>query len=137
MKVRFADPLTELNSLAGDTLHSKAADRGSGQENRHRSGPCGHKLPSCFRAVRLTHYPDDCRSEILILLAGPVCQLWARFNHLDLRARLLHHFHQDFPGLTLIVYLPQEGDAGATHSLSSFQADMKAEAIDCGHRCFR
>lgn len=40
----------------------------------------------------------------------------------DLRARLLHHFDQDFPGLTLTAYLPQEGDAGATHPLSSFQA---------------
>jgi hypothetical protein len=29
------------------------------------------------------------------------------------------------PGLTLTAYLPQEGDAGATHALSSFQADMK------------
>jgi hypothetical protein len=49
----------------------------------------------------------------------------------------LDHFHQDFPGLTLITYLPQEGDAGATHTLSGFQADMKAEAIDCGHCRFR
>jgi hypothetical protein len=38
----------------------------------------------------------------------------------DLRARLLHHFHQDFSSLRPIAHLLQEGDAGATHALSGF-----------------
>ncbi len=38
-----------------------------------------------------------------------------------LRARLLHHIHQDLPGLTLMTYLPEEGDAGATHASAVFK----------------
>ena len=61
-------------------------------------------------------------------------RLWSSFG---LRTRLLHHFYQDLPSLGRIAHLLQEGDAGATHALGGFQADMKAEAIDCGHRRFR
>jgi hypothetical protein len=38
----------------------------------------------------------------------------------ELRACPLDHLHQNFPGLTLIPYLPQERDAAATHALTSF-----------------
>ena len=63
-----------------------------------------------------------------------VCQI---LNSFGLRARLLHHFHQDFPRLSRVAYLPQECDAGTTPALLGLQAHMKTEAINGCHRCFR
>ena len=49
-------------------------------------------------------------------------------------ARLLHHFDKHFSGLRRIRNFSQESDAGSMHAILSFQADVKTEAIDRGHR---
>jgi hypothetical protein len=58
------------------------------------------------------------------------------WNSLGLRARLLHHFDQDFPSFCRIAYLSQEGDAGTAHAILRLQAHMKTETIDRCHHCF-
>ena len=49
-------------------------------------------------------------------------------------ARLLHHFDKHFSGLGRIRNFSQESDARSMHAILGFQADVKAEAIDRGHR---
>jgi len=53
-----------------------------------------------------------------------------------MRAGLFHHFDQDLSGFFWIAYLSQKSDAGTSHAILGFQADMKPEAIDCDHGCF-
>jgi hypothetical protein len=48
--------------------------------------------------------------------------------------RLLHHFDKDFSGLRRIRNFSQESDARSMHTILGFQVDVKAEAIDRGHR---
>jgi hypothetical protein len=52
-----------------------------------------------------------------------------------LLARLLHHFDKHLSGLRKIRNFSQEGDAGSMLAILGFQGDVKAEAIDRGHRC--
>jgi hypothetical protein len=70
--------------------------------------------------------------------SSPLCAPCAPCQSLfGRRARLLHHFHQNFPGLSRTPHLAQKCDAGATHAIRSLQPDMKTQAIDRCQRCFR
>ena len=53
-----------------------------------------------------------------------------------LRTRPLHHLHQNLSGVCGITYFPQECNPSTTHSTRGFQPQVKAEAVDCCHRCF-
>src|SRR5664280_770790 len=68
---------------------------------------------------------------------GTPLQIWAspqRTPAILNLARLLYHFDNHFSGLRRIRNFSQESDARSMHAILGFQADVKAEAIDRGHR---